>query len=171
MKELMAKKYVRGLIKALGVTLCPIFHKLSSSHYYFNWTMVRRRVLLEGCEKFWQIMLKSSKGRSNSTPGSLTQQSSFVLLSLGSLAQTCPTSTPSPPLLCLPALISRVSLLCNRKTQTKPHGFKKSVMHGLEASCKRGTLTQTFLLGLSKHGLSNLGEWKVALSMAGCGMR
>lgn len=40
-------------------------------------------------------------------------------------------------------------------------------MHGLEVSCKRGTLTQTFPLDLSKQGLSNLGEWKVALPWQG----
>lgn len=52
----MAKKYVRGLIKALGgdtMLVLPYFYKLSSSHHYFNWTMGRRRMLLEGCEMFW----------------------------------------------------------------------------------------------------------------------
>lgn len=48
MKELMAKKYVRGLIKALGgdtVLALPYFYNVSSSLHYFNWTMERRRVL------------------------------------------------------------------------------------------------------------------------------
>lgn len=58
---------------------------------------------------------------------------------------SCITPTPSLLFFFLPALISRVLLLFNIKTQTKPHVLKQHITHRLEASCERGCLLAHWL--------------------------
>lgn len=58
---------------------------------------------------------------------------------------SCITQTPSLPFFFLPALISRVLLLFNIKTQTQPHILKKHITHHLEALCKRRCLLAHWL--------------------------